>query len=307
MSRVLVTGGAGFIGSHLVERLEAHGHETVVYDDFSTGRRENLEGRACEIVHGDIRDRATLRAALRDVDFVLHYAALASVPASVADPVGAAGINIEGTALLLDECRRAEVRRLVFASSSAVYGNATTVLTENAPLCPVSPYGVHKLTGEHLCRVSAQGGGPDAVSFRYFNVYGPRQRADSDYAAAIPIFRARCADGETPTIYGDGDQTRDFVHVEDVAHANLLAIERSTPFDGAVLNVARGESVTIGDLARAVMQSYGVSGEPTYAPPRAGDIRRSVSDVSRLRIELDGWSPTIGLAEGLASFERSRS
>ena len=307
MSRVLVTGGAGFIGSHLVEQLEANGYETVVYDDFSTGRHENLDGRSCEIVTGDLRDRSRLGIALRDVDFVLHYAAIASVPASVADPVKSARVNVQGTACLLDEARRAEVRRIVFASSSAVYGESAAVLAESAAPYPVSPYGVHKLTGEHLCRVSAQSGGPDAVSFRYFNVYGPRQRADSDYAAAIPIFRACCANGEHPTIYGDGRQTRDFIHVEDVARANLLALERIAPFDGAVINVGRGESITIDALARAVMRCYGLDGDPQHAPARTGDIRQSVSDVSRLRVEMNGWSPRISLTEGLETFARSRS
>ncbi|MEM7260725.1 MAG: NAD-dependent epimerase/dehydratase family protein, partial [Planctomycetota bacterium] len=249
MKRVLVTGGAGFIGSHLVERLERAGIDVVVLDDFSSGHRENLAGRNCTIVSGDLRDPDAVRNALDGVDGVLHHAAIPSVPGSVEDPIGTGSVNIMGTANLLDQCRGLAVKRIVFASSSAVYGEPESMpLTEDSATRPLSPYGVHKLAGEHLLRVASLTDGIDTVSFRYFNVFGPRQRADSDYAAAIPIFQDKCAGGETPTIYGDGSQTRDFVHVSDVAEANFRALTRDENFGGAVFNLGRGEAIRIDEL-----------------------------------------------------------
>ncbi len=302
MKRVVVTGGAGFIGSHLVEALIARGVETVVFDDLSSGDPKNVEHLDCTLIIGDLRDRAAVATALEGADGVLHHAAIPSVPGSVADPVGTASVNIVGTAMLLDECRRAGVARLVFASSSAIYGEPARVpLSEDDPARPLSPYGVHKLTGEALCRVASETGGPDTVSFRYFNVFGPRQKVDSDYAAAIPIFQQRCAAGELPTIYGDGSQTRDFVHVSDVATANLMALERAEPFGGDVFNLARGEDIRIDALARLILSQHDRSEEPVFADPRAGDIVHSVANIEKLKRAFGGWGPSITLEDGLAS------
>ena len=303
--RVLVTGGAGFIGSHLCRALLDAGHMVRVLDNLVGGDAAKLRefGDAVELRIGDIRDAASVRSAVDGVDAVLHHAALPSVPGSVADPVGTAEVNIAGTVVVLEACREAGVRRLIFASSSAVYGEPTTTpLVEDAPLQPLSPYGAHKLAGEHLCRVASLTGGPDTVSFRYFNVYGDNQPADSAYAAVIPAFRQQLRDGKSPVIYGDGEQTRDFVHVSDVAAANLHALRSDEPWNGAVFNVARGEGISIAQLASqlCLLEANGQSAR--HEPCRAGDIQHSVADVTRLRDQF-GWVPVVALDEGLAVTE----
>lgn len=297
--KILVTGGAGFIGSTAVEGLVAHGHRVSVLDDLSSGRRENLADVDARFVEGDIRDGAAVERALGDAEGVLHLAAFVSVPASVDDPVGSAEVNVRGTAVVLDACRRAGVRRLVLASSAAVYGDAEIIPTpEDAPLRPTSPYGEQKCAGERLCREAAEGGGLDTVSLRFFNVHGARQRPDSDYAAVIPAFRERVARGEAPRIHGDGTQTRDFVWVGDVAEGLERALLAEGRFDGIALNLASGVATTIADLARMVLARAGATVEPEFGPPREGDILHSVARIDALREHL-GWAPTTPLEESL--------
>ena len=297
--RVCVTGGAGFIGSHTVEALVRSGHEVVVLDNLSTGDRESLGDLPVELIVGDIRDAGAVRESLRGANSVIHFAGYISVPGSIADPVGSSEINLVGTAQVLAEAERAECGRIVFASSAAVYGDvATSPVLESTAKKPTSPYGVQKLAGEHLCRVSSLNGGPDALSFRFFNVYGERQSIDSDYAAVVPIFRDRCRRGLPLRIYGDGKQTRDFVHVKDVAEAMVRAVEADGRFNGTALNLARGESTTIEELARTMGGVAGVEAVIEFADPRPGDIRHSVADLTELRARL-GWSPATSLVEGL--------
>ncbi|MFQ5655449.1 MAG: NAD-dependent epimerase/dehydratase family protein [Planctomycetota bacterium] len=299
--RILITGGAGFIGSHLVEACVERGDEVVVLDDLSTGRRENLAAVAgrVELHEGDLRDRDLLRGSLVGVEGVLHHAAIPSVVRSLVEPHETASVNLMGTVLLLDECRRAAVGRLLFASSSAVYGEpARLPLAESDPVLPLSAYGAHKLAAEHLCRIASLAGGPDTASLRYFNVYGSRQRADSDYAAVIPKFREACARGEAPRIFGDGEQTRDFVHVRDVVEANLRLLDHPEPWQGEVFHVASGSSTRIIDLAQLIAAESGCDEDPVFAPPRPGDVRRSAASVRKLADAL-GWSPGISLEEGL--------
>ncbi len=300
--RILITGGAGFIGSHLVEGFASDGHDLVVLDDFSSGRRENLGDLSAEfeLIVGDLRDREVVRKSLRGVEAVIHHAAIASVPASLESPSETGSVNIQGTALLLEESRRAEVSRVVLASSSAIYGEGLPPLGEGAPTLPLSPYGAHKLAGEHIARSISLAGGPDSVSLRYFNVYGPRQRDDSDYAAAIPIFFRRIEEGLNPLIYGDGTQTRDFVHVDDVVEANRRAVTAPGRFDGESFNIASGAPISIAALAGEILRIAESDLPIEFAPARAGDIVHSHASVEKLRAVF-GWSPSISLADGLRS------
>lgn len=299
--RILVTGGAGFIGSHLVEGLARDGEDVIALDDLSTGRSENLCGLGVgfELIVGDIRDREVLRKSLSGVDTVLHHAAIASVPRSIEEPFLTGSVNIQGSALILEEARTAGVARVVFASSSAVYGDSASPLAEDSPTVPRSPYGVQKLAVEHLARTFCLSGGPDVVSLRYFNVYGPRQRADSDYAAAIPNFCRRVEEGLAPIVHGDGEQSRDFVHVRDVVEIHRRILSSTEPWGGEVLNVASGIATRIEDLATTICVLGGLEIDLEHAPARAGDIRHSHASVSKLQ-RLLGWAPTISLGEGLS-------
>lgn len=303
--RVLITGGAGFIGRHLIAASLERGHEVRVLDNFSTGRREGLEALPLEVIEGDIRDDADLERALDGTHAVLHHAALPSVPGSILDPVGYADVNITGTVKLAAACERHGVHRLVFASSSAVYGESErTPIRETDPLEPLSPYGAHKLTTEHLLRIASRNGTLDTVSLRYFNVFGPGQDPESAYAAAIPKFWARCRTNRPPVVFGDGGQTRDFIHVSDVAELNLLMLESDLPWSGSALNVGAGAATSILDLARAVMSLHGVTDAPEFEPTRSGDIRTSIADVSSLHTALAerglAWQPRVSLEAGLA-------
>ena len=300
--RILVTGGAGFIGSHTVRALLTVGHEVVVLDDLSTGFRENLADTGAELRVGDLCDRETVESVLAGVSGVVHLAGYVSVPGSLAKPVESSRINILGTAQLLESCQTHGVGRLVFASSAAVYGDRATIpVREDSVPEPTSPYGVQKLAGEHLCRVAAQHGGPDTVSFRFFNVYGARQSPTSDYAAVIPIFRDRCSLGQPLKIYGDGLQTRDFIHAGDLADGIVRALTFASPFSGEVFNLARGDATTILELAREISREAGVEVPIEHAPERTGDIAHSVADLSKLERVFD-WTPPTPLAEGLKRF-----
>ena len=298
--RILITGGAGFIGSHLVEGLAHDGHDIVVLDDFSSGRSENLVGLSVgfELIVGDLCDRDTVRKAIAGCEAVVHHAAIASVPASLEQPVASGSVNCQGTALLFEEARAAQVSRIVLASSSAVYGESDAPLTEDSPTRPLSPYGARKLFAEHLGRSLALAGGPDCVALRYFNVFGPRQRSDSDYAAAIPIFFRRIEEGLSPIVYGNGAQTRDFVFVRDVVEANRRALSAPGRFDGECFNVASGAPISIAELATEILALHDSDLPIEFQDPRPGDIVRSSASIDRITERLD-WRPEYTLAQGL--------
>jgi UDP-glucose 4-epimerase len=297
--RYLVTGGAGFIGSHIAEALLAEGHAVRVLDNLSSGHEENLDGLAVEFVRGDIRDLAAVRAAAAGVDGVFHEAALVSVPESVEKPVENHEINVTGTLNVLVAAREAGVRRLVLASSAAVYGeNPELPKREDMLPEPVSPYALGKIAGEYYLRVFADLYGVETAALRYFNVYGPRQDPRSMYSGVISKFADVLAAGDTPTIFGDGGQTRDFVFVKDVVRANLLAMRSARAGKGEVFNVGTGRKTSLLELLDALSGIFGRKTEPKFAPPRAGDIRHSVADISRAG-EILGYRPQTALAEGL--------
>jgi len=279
--RYLVTGGAGFIGSHIVTRLVKDGHFVRVVDDLSSGKRENIEHirEAIEFVQCDIRNAAAVREATEGVDYVLHQAAVSSVAKSVADPVTSAAVNIAGTINVLVAARDAGVKRVVFASSAAVYGESeVSPKREDMQPDPVSPYAADKLAGEAYCRVFGRVYGLETVALRYFNVFGPRQDPQSDYAAAVPKFITTLLQGEAPTIFGDGEQSRDLVYVEDVVAANLLAAHAPAA-SGKVFNIAGGKSLTINEVVATLIQLIGIDVAPMYGPVRAGDVRHSAADI----------------------------
>lgn len=300
MAKYLVTGGAGFIGSHIAEALVRRGDEVRVLDDFSTGKRENLAAVAgrIELIEGDIRDLAACRRAAAGVRTVFHEAALVSVARSVADPLLNDAINVRGTLNMLVAAKDAGVRSFVMASSSAVYGDdPAAAKVEGREGKPLSPYGVGKLVDEKYGQVFHALHGLDAVALRYFNVFGPRQDPHSEYSAVIPLFIARMLRGERPTIYGDGEQSRDFVYVGDVVRANLAAAD-SAAAAGQAINVACGAGTTVNGLVAALNGVLGTRIEAAYAPPRPGDILHSTADISKAG-RLMGFSPGMSFADGL--------
>ncbi len=298
---VLVTGGAGFIGSHLVEALAAEGRSVRVLDDLSTGRAENLTSAAApvDLRRGDVRDREAVAAAVSGCDLVYHLAAQVSVPASVERPQESHDVNLQGTLNVLTAARAAGVRRVVLASSAAVYGDRAVPPTrEDAPLEPCSPYAVQKLASEHYLGVFHRLYGLEGVALRFFNVYGPRQDPSSPYSGVISIFVSRLRAGVAPTVFGDGGQTRDFVYVEDIV-AGLVHAGRATTAPGAVYNLGTGERTSLLDLLQALQKSIGCNLVPRFAPPRAGDVRESCADISRACRDLE-YRPRVRLAEGIA-------
>jgi nucleoside-diphosphate-sugar epimerase len=297
----LVTGGAGFIGSNLVRRLVAQGARVRVFDDLSSGRLENLEGleRSVDFVRGDLRDAGAVRAALRDVRHVFHVGALASVQASVDDPLATHDINITGTLNVLIAARDAGADRVVLSSSASIYGDSPQMPKREDMLPePLTGYALSKLAGEHYGRIFHGLYGLKFFALRYFNVFGPRQDPASHYAAVIPLFMRAYATGRQPTIYGDGGQTRDFTFVEDIVSANLVCLSAPDSAAGGVYNVAYGDRVSVNDLAAQIAALAGQPFAPTYAPARAGDIRESQADASRARRVL-GWQPAHTFAAGL--------
>jgi len=296
----LVTGGAGFIASHIVDELLRRGERVRVLDNFSTGREENLAGAVHDIdlIRGDIRDPEAVRAAVAGAQVVIHHAALASVPLSIQDPVLCNDVNVNGTLNLLVAARDAGVRRFILASSSAVYGDrAKPPLVETMPPAPISPYGLSKLTGEDYCRLFTQLYGLETVALRYFNVFGPRQDPGSPYAAVIPCFLSALLDGGRPEIYGDGEQSRDFAYVENVVAANLAAMTAPAAA-GKVYNIGSGEQMSLNRLLLELIRLTDRSAWPEYLPAKKGDIRVSVADIRAAREDL-GYAPRISLTEGL--------
>jgi nucleoside-diphosphate-sugar epimerase len=296
---VLVTGGAGFIGSHLVDALLARGARVRVLDDLSTGRRENLSHASVELVEGDIREVRACQAACSGVAYLFHQAALGSVPRSIADPAATVAVNVTGTANVLSAARDAKVRRVVYASSSSVYGDSETVLKrEGEEGRPLSPYAASKTMNEELADVFGRCYGLETVGLRYFNIYGPRQAPDGPYAAVIPRFFHACLTGEAPVIYGDGAQSRDFTFVEDAVLANLLAAGAPPEACGRAYNVARGERTTVADLAERVREAVGSGLPPRHEPPRPGDVPHSQADPAVAEACL-GFRARVGLREGI--------
>lgn len=298
----LVTGGAGFIGSHIVHRLVRDGARVRVFDNFASGKRENLTDVAAdvEIVEGDLRDPEAVRAAVAGAEVVLHQGAVPSVPRSIADPATTMAVNVTGTLNLLLAARDAGCRRVVFASSSSVYGNAPTLpKREEMTPSPLSPYAISKLSGEQLCGVFPALYGLETVALRYFNVFGPRQDPTSQYSAVIPTFLRALLRGEAPTVFGDGEQSRDFTYVDNVVHANLLAAH-APGASGAAVNVATGSAVTLNRLLARLAELVGVEARAAYRPPRPGDVRDSLAAIDRARAVL-GYEVLVPFADGLAA------
>jgi len=301
--RALITGGAGFIGSHLAEGLLGAGLQVRVLDDFSSGRERNLAPirDRIELIRGDCREVPVVRAALEGVDLVYHQAALPSVQRSVEEPLRAHRINLDATLILLEEARRAEVDRLVFAGSSSVYGDSPELpKRETMALDPRSPYAVQKLASEAYCRVFAECYRLPTVVLRYFNVYGPRQDPSSPYSGVISLFVTALLEGSIPRIHGDGEQTRDFVSVQDVVQANLRAgLADVRP--GTIVNISGGRRISINELYRTIREAVGGAAaavEPVYQPARPGDVRHSLADLNEAKSIL-GFEPGVSLAEGI--------
>jgi len=307
MALFLVTGGAGFIGSHLTSALVRRGDRVRILDDLSSGRRENLaglevgkvgSGAPVELLVGDLVDSAVCRAACEGVDGVFHEAAQVSVPQSVEDPERSYAVNVTGTLRLLEAARAAMVGSVVFAASSAAYGDSETLpKVETMSVDPLSPYASGKVAGEELMKVWGRCYGLKTVCLRYFNVFGPRQVDDSPYTGVIAIFARELLEGRAPTIFGDGEQTRDMTYVENVVDMNLRAISSDLP-PGTVINVGGGERITINELYAAVAEGLGSSIVARYGPPRVGDPRHSLASIERAR-ELLGWRPTVDWRTGL--------
>jgi nucleoside-diphosphate-sugar epimerase len=298
---VLVTGGAGFIGSHLVDALLERGARVRVLDNFATGKRENLAHchDRIELIEGDIRDGGICGRACEGVVVVFHQAALGSVPRSMKDPATTIAVNAGGTANVFAAARDAGVSRVVYASSSSVYGDSDKLpKREGEEGRPLSPYALSKVMNEQLAEVFTRCFGMEFIGLRYFNVYGPRQDPDGPYAAVIPRFLAAYVRGEAPVIYGDGEQARDFTHVTDAVQANLLAAQAPQKACGGAYNVGTGRNTTVNTLAALIRDAVGHGPEPVHAAPRPGDVRCSLADIARAA-DAFGFRPTVNLASGL--------
>jgi len=300
LARCLVTGGAGFIGSSIVRALLERGDTVRVLDDFSTGKRANLDGVAADVAvfEGSVADAALVAQALEGVECVFHHGALASVPRSIEDPLGTNEANVTGTVRLLAAAREAGVRRVVYAASSSAYGDQPTLpKVETMAPSPLSPYAVSKLAGEYYCQAFTACYGLETVCLRYFNIYGPRQDPQSVYAAVIPRFIVAMLRGERPVVYGDGEQSRDFTYIADCVAANLLAATAPEAV-GHSINVACGERYTLNELVALLNAILGTAIEPVYEPPRRGDVKHSQASIALAR-ELLGYQPRYSFEQGL--------
>jgi nucleoside-diphosphate-sugar epimerase len=304
MAHYLVTGGAGFIGSHLAEALVRRGESVRVVDSLVTGKRENLAHLPeVEFLHGDLADADVARQAVTGMDYVLHQAAIASVPRSVEDPVTSNRANIDSSLNLLVAARDAKVRRVVYAGSSAAYGNTPTLpKVETMPTAPLSPYALQKLVAEQYCQMFTALYGLETVTTRYFNVFGPRQDPSSPYSGVISLFISALCEGRRPTIYGDGEHTRDYTFVANVVDGVLKACHAPN-VSGEVINVATSGRVSLNHLFTTLRDLIGASVEPRYAPPRAGDVKDSQADITKARTLL-GYSPIVTFEDGLAETVR---
>ncbi|MGQ9645024.1 MAG: SDR family oxidoreductase [Thermodesulfobacteriota bacterium] len=302
MSNVLVTGGGGFIGSHLTEALLQGGHVVRILDDFSTGKRENLkfnQAYSClEIIEGDIRNLNVCQKATTGVDFVFHQAALPSVQRSVEDPLGSNSVNVEGTLNILLASRENKVKRVIYASSSSIYGDTPTLpKREEMPPTPLSPYALQKYVGEQYCRLFYQLYGLETVSLRYFNIFGPRQDPNSIYSAVIPKFIDALLKGDAPVVFGDGEQSRDFTYIENVVHANLLAMSAER-LHGEAINIACGKRTSLNQLLDVLRKIIGSKLSPIYEEPRKGDVKHSLADIRKGK-QILNYKPRVGLKLGL--------
>lgn len=297
----LVTGGAGFIGSHITAALLERGETVRVVDDFSTGKRTNLEGMLdrIDLVEGSLSDSDVCRRAVDDVDFIFHEAALPSVQRSVDNPIESNAANIDGMVTLLTAAKDARVRRVVYAASSSAYGDCEEPeKMETLAPGPLSPYAVTKLAGEYYCQAFYTCYGLETISLRYFNVFGPRQDPSSPYSGVISLFVTAGLNGTTPLIYGDGKQSRDFTHIDNVVHGNLLAMEAPARAVGEVMNCACGRSVNLLYMLSEIGRIVGREITPEFGPPRKGDVRHSLADITKAR-DLIGYEPVVGFEEGL--------
>lgn len=300
MARVLVTGGCGFIGSHLVDVLLRDRHEVVILDNLSFGKKENIQDVLDEVQfhEADVRNLEALRVLMNGVDYVYHEAAIGSVPASIADPLTTNEVNITGTLNVLMTAREARVKRVIFASSSAVYGDAPTLpKTETMRPMPMSPYAVSKLAGETYMQAFYHSYGLETVSLRYFNVFGPRQDPNSQYAAVIPRFITDLLRDNRPVIYGDGSQSRDFIHVQNVVQASLLAMKLEHT-RGEAVNISCGKATSIDTLLSTLCELCGKDAQPVYAERKQGDVLHSLGDY-KAASDLLGYIPTVGLRDGI--------
>jgi len=296
--KYLVTGGAGFIGSHIARALLQQGADVRILDNFSSGRRENLAGLDVDLVEGDLRDSSRVTGAVRGVDVIFHEAAFVSVPESMEKPQECFDVNVTGTSILFEAARRARVKRVVIASSAAVYGDSTAMpLVEDTPLKQLSPYATSKRIDEMYAELFTNQFGLEVAALRYFNVYGPRQRPDSMYAAAVPIFIRRMLDNKPITIYGDGGQSRDLVNVSDVVQANLLASQHPAA-PGQVFNVCTGVETRLLDLLDILYEIFPDAPRHIHAEPRAGDIYRSIGTPQKA-VNVLGFKPQVTLADGI--------
>ena len=297
MARYLVTGGAGFIGSHIVDRLRARGDEVRILDDLSSGKRENVPP-GVELVEGSVADRETAQRAVAGCDYVIHKAAIPSVPRSVKDPVSSNRANVDGTLNMLVAARDAGAKRVVFAGSSSVYGESAVLpKREDMRPAPLSPYALQKLIGEQYCQMFTRLYGLETVTTRYFNVFGPRQQPGSPYSGVISLFIDALAQGQTPKVHGDGRQTRDFTFVADVVTGVLKAAE-APGVAGEVINVAAGGRISLLELIRNIQMVLGTDVQPVFGPVREGDVRDSQADIAKAR-QLLGFTPSIPFDEGL--------
>lgn len=298
--KYIVTGGAGFIGSHIAEYLSMNGHEVIIFDNLFTGKKQNiqhfLEKKTVSFVEGSVTDIHTLKKVADGVDGIFHEAAIASVPRSLKNPLATNEANVQGTLNVLLTARDCGIKKVVFASSSSVYGD-TPVLPKKEDMkpLPISPYAVSKLAGEYYCRVFSSAYNLPTVCLRYFNVFGPRQDPNSEYAAVIPGFITKILKNQAPVIYGDGEQSRDFTFIQDVVQANILGMERDVE---GVFNIAYGERHTLKDLALTIMDLAGVRMDPVFEAARQGDVRHSLADITAARSML-GYSPQYTFKSGL--------
>lgn len=298
--KYLITGGAGFIGSNIAQKLVEEGEDVRILDNFSTGKRENIASllNKIELMEGDLRDLPTVQKAVKGMDYILHQGAIPSVPRSVASPIESNQANVNGTLNLLVEARDEGIKRVVYASSSSVYGDTPRLpKREDMRPNPLSPYAVSKLAGEYYCQVFFKIYGLETVCLRYFNVFGPRQDPTSQYAAVVPKFITAMLSGQPPTIYGDGLQSRDFTYIENVIKANLLAIQ-SPEASGKVYNAACGKRFTLLELVKTLNEILGTKIEPVHADPRSGDVKHSLADIDKAKAEI-GYEVEVDFAKGL--------
>ena len=301
MSKYLVTGGAGFIGSNIVKKLLENGETVRVLDDLSTGKKKNIELflKDIEFIEGDFTDLDVARTAVKGIEYVLHQGAIPSVPRSIDDPVRTHNANVLGTLNMLIAARDAQVKRFVYAASSSAYGDSPTMpKVETMPTAPKSPYAIQKLSGDYYCQNFYTLFGLETVCLRYFNVFGPNQDPESVYSAVIPLFIKKMLAGESPIIYGDGETSRDFTYVDNNVHANLLACTVGKECVGEVINIACGTEISLNTLAEKINTALSVSCKPIYKEERKGDVNHSLADITKAK-KLLGYEPIVGFDDGL--------